>query len=100
MRINPGLREEVTAFIVEQARECGLAKVVLFGSRACGRFSEKSDIDLAVYGASFDRYVGLLEEGCPTLLTFDFIDMSQEVSEGLRNRIAQEGVVLYEVCEL
>lgn len=95
-----GLREEVTAFIVEQARECGLAKVVLFGSRAYGRFSEKSDIDLAVYGASFDRYVGLLEEGCPTLLTFDFIDMSQEVGEGLRNRIAQEGVVLYEVCEL
>lgn len=95
-----GLREEVTAFIVERARECGLEKVVLFGSRASNRFSEKSDIDLAVYGVSFDRYVGLLEEGCPTLLSFDFVDMSQNVSEGLRERIAQEGVVLYEVCEL
>lgn len=95
-----GLREEVTAFIVEKARECGIAKVVLFGSRASGRFSEKSDIDLAIYGSSFDRYIGLLEESCPTLLTFDFIDLSQEVSEGLRERIAQEGVVLYEACEL
>ena len=95
-----GLREEVTAFIVDQARECGIAKVVLFGSRASGRFSEKSDIDLAVYGASFDRYIGILDESCPTLLTFDFVDMSQEVGEGLRERIAQEGVVLYEACEL
>lgn len=43
-----GLREEVTAFIIEKARECGIAKVVLFGSRACGRFAEKSDIDLAI----------------------------------------------------
>ncbi|WP_302961699.1 nucleotidyltransferase domain-containing protein [uncultured Adlercreutzia sp.] len=95
-----GLREEVTAFIVEQARECGIAKVILFGSRASGRFSKKSDIDLAIYGSSFDRYIELLEESCPTLLTFDFIDLSQEVSEGLRERIAQEGVVLYEACEL
>lgn len=95
-----GLREEVIAFIVEKARECGIAKVVLFGSRACGRFSEKSDIDLAVYGTSFDRYIGILEESCPTLLTFDFIDLSQEVSGRLRERIAQEGVVLYEACEL
>jgi len=93
-----GLREEVTAFIVERARECGIAKVILFGSRASGRFSEKSDIDLAVCGASFDRYIGLLEESCPTLLTFDFIDMSREVGDGLRERIAQEGVVLYEAA--
>ena len=93
-----GLREEVTAFIVERARECGIAKVILFGSRASGRFSEKSDIDLAVCGASFDRYIGLLEESCTTLLTFDFIDMSREVGDGLRERIAQEGVVLYEAA--
>ena len=95
-----GLREEVTAFIVEKARECGIAKVILFGSRASGRFSKKSDIDLAIYGSSFDRYIELLEESCPTLLTFDFIDMSREVGDGLRERIAQEGVVLYEACEL
>lgn len=95
-----GLNDEVVDFIIDKAKEFGLTKVVLFGSRATGRFSEKSDIDLAIVGGSLDDFVYSMDEECPTLLDFDFIDMGQEISDGLRDRIAGEGVVLYEVCQL
>lgn len=92
-----GLRDEVLAFIVEIAQAHGIERLVLFGSRATGRFSEKSDIDLALLGGRIHDFEAALEEECPTLLAFDFIDMGQRISEGLRDRIAAEGVVLYEV---
>lgn len=95
-----GLREEVTAFIVEKAKAYNMAKVVLFGSRATGCFSEKSDIDLAILGSSVDSFIVSLEEECPTLLSFDFVILSQGISKELEDRIDKEGVVLYEVCKL
>ena len=93
-----GLRDNVTNFIVDKARECGLSKVILFGSRATGKFSEKSDIDLAIAGGCPNKFISSIEEGCPTLLSFDFVNVDQGISDGLRDRIASEGVVLYEVC--
>lgn len=95
-----GLKEEIPAFIVEKAQAYNLNKVVLFGSRAKGTFNEKSDIDLAVIGGLSDEFKVTLEEDCPTLLEFDIIDMSQDISSELRERIENEGVVLYEICQL
>ncbi len=43
-----GLREEVISFIIRCADNNGLSEGVLFGSRATGMYSEKSDIDLAI----------------------------------------------------
>ncbi len=93
-----GLKDDVIAYIVDKAKECGLSKVILFGSRATGRFSEKSDIDLAISGNSLGDFKYSLEEECPTLLSFDFISLDQDISKDLRDRIAGEGVVLYEIC--
>lgn len=90
-----GLREDIIEFIVDKAKDCGISEVIIFGSLARGDFSEKSDIDLAIYGSSLDGFKAALDENCPTLLTFDFIDLSKDISEDLRNRIAEEGVVLY-----
>lgn len=90
-----GLREEVTSFIIESARDLAMDAVVLFGSRATGSFSQKSDIDLALKGAGIHAYEAALEERCPTLLTFDFIDLDSDISPQLRDRIAREGVILY-----
>lgn len=95
-----GLKDDVTDFIVEKAKSFGMAKVVLFGSRAKGTFSAKSDIDLAVSGDSALAFKEVIEEECPTLLMFDIVDMSNDISTKLRNRIEEEGVVLYEICEL
>ena len=53
-------------------------KVVLFGSRATGRFEKGSDIDLALLGAQISstdiaRISHLLNEESPTLLGFDVL---------------------------
>lgn len=93
-----GLKDEVLAFIVDAAKDCDMSEVILFGSRAKGTFSEKSDIDLAVSGNRYHDFIETVDEECPTLLEFDFIDMSRGISEELRHRIEKEGVVLYEVC--
>lgn len=90
-----GLKDDVIEFIAESASRHNLEKVVLFGSRAKGNFSEKSDIDLAILGSSTHEFIDEVEEKCPTLLPFDFIDLSCGVSSELQERISQEGVVLY-----
>ena len=38
------------------AHKYSVTKIVLFGSRARGTNTERSDIDIAVYGGEFDRF--------------------------------------------
>ena len=90
-----GLRDEVLEFIVESAKRYGLKKVSLYGSRAKGTYREKSDIDLAIEGGRIYDFEYDLEERCPTLLSFDFIDLTDDLPNGLAQRIQNEGVVLY-----
>ena len=92
-----GLRDEILDFIVESAKRFNLKKVILYGSRAKGTYREKSDIDLAIEGDRIFDFEDDLEERCPTLLSFDFIDLTDDLSDGLARRIQDEGVVLY--CE-
>lgn len=90
-----GLKDDVLAFIIDAAKECEMSKVILFGSRAKGTFSQKSDIDLAVFGERFHDFVEALDEDCPTLLSFDFVDLSAPLSEGFSKTISEEGVLIY-----
>ena len=69
--------------------------VILFGSRAKGTFSPKSDVDLAIKGGDVAAYREAMDEQCPTLLQFDIIDLGQPLGEDLRKRIAEEGIALY-----
>ena len=52
--------------------------------------------DLAVFGGDQVRFTLDVEEEAPTLLSFDFVNMDDPVSQELKERVAQEGVVLYE----
>lgn len=72
-------------------------KVVLFGSRARGDNSLKSDIDLAVYSNDniFD-FIEEIENNAPTLLEFDFTEMENIDDELLIKQIEKDGIVLYE----
>lgn len=90
-----GLKKDVIDFIVNTADKMDISRVVLFGSRAKNAYSPKSDIDLAVLGCDYHMYVEALEERCPTLLSFDFIDLRDEISDSLRRSIEREGVILY-----
>lgn len=78
------------------AKRRGVKKVLLFGSRARGTHTERSDIDIAVCGGdtlglSFD-----LEECSHTLLMFDVIDLDKSISDELKHEIERDGVLIYE----
>ena len=90
------IKEEVLSAIAECACRAGVDRVVLFGSRARGRHRPKSDIDLAVFGGDQTRFALSVDEEAPTLLQFDFVNMDGTVSDELKDRVAQEGLVLYE----
>ena len=64
-----GIKKKVLEEITQLAVEYHVQKVILFGSRARGDYWERSDIDLAV---------------------------CLPVQQELKNRIYQEGIVIYE----
>lgn len=83
---------EISSF----ARKHSVTKVVLFGSRARGTNTERSDIDIAVYGGDFDSFYWDIKENVHSLLMFDVIDADSTISEELKKEIEKDGVVLYE----
>ncbi|MDD5900261.1 MAG: nucleotidyltransferase domain-containing protein [Lachnospiraceae bacterium] len=91
-----GLRDNVISEIIDLAQKCGMEKVILFGSRARGDYTRISDIDLAVLGGDVVSFSLAVEEEVSTLLTFDVVDLSSEIADGLINSIRKEGIVLYE----
>lgn len=89
--ISPLVLEEIRT----AAKQNGLAKVILFGSRARGDYKKTSDIDLAISGGNTALFAAEMEE-TSTLLSFDIVDMDKPVQEELLQSIAKEGCVLYE----
>lgn len=45
--------DRVIREIIAFSKECHIRKVILFGSRARGTHTERSDIDIAVMGGDF-----------------------------------------------
>ena len=88
--------ERVLQEILQFARDAGVERLVLFGSRARGTHSERSDIDLAVYGGDFDAFYFRVQEETESLLEFDLIDMHRKVSPSLVEEIEREGIEIYE----
>ena len=91
------LSDRIIADLKKLALEYEIAKIILFGSRARGDNSDKSDVDIAVYGCSdFVNFKLDVEEKVWTLLTFDIVNMNNEISEELAGEIRRDGVVIYE----
>ncbi|MGN1085236.1 MAG: nucleotidyltransferase family protein [Lachnospiraceae bacterium] len=91
-----GLKENIISEIIALARKYQMEKVILFGSRARGDYTRISDIDLAVLGGDIVSFSIAVEEEVSTLLTFDVVDLSSKIAEGLLDSIRKEGIVLYE----
>lgn len=91
-----GIKAIVIEEICDIARKYNVQKVVLFGSRARGNFKEKSDIDLAVQGGDFIRFMLDVNEETSTLLKFDIINLDEEIQGELRKAIKKEGRIVYE----
>lgn len=62
--------KDITMF----AERNSVDKVILFGSRARETNTERSDIDLAVYGGDFDSFYWNINDNVNSLLSFDIID--------------------------
>lgn len=78
------------------ARKHQLEKVILFGSRAKGTHTERSDIDIAVVGEDIDGFYWDVKEKAHTLLSFDIVELNANTSDDLKKEIERDGVILYE----
>ena len=81
--------------IIRIAKKNNIKKIILFGSRARGTNSERSDIDLAVSGGNALDFYYDVEEQAWTLLLFDVVDLDRGISNELRAEIDRDGVIRY-----
>ena len=84
--------KDITMF----AERNSVNKVILFGSRARRTNTERSDIDLAVYGGDFDSFYWNINDNVNSLLSFDIINADKNISEKLKMEIEKDGIVIYE----
>ena len=78
------------------AHKYSVTKIVLFGSRARGTNTERSDIDIAVYGGEFDQFYWDVKEKIHSLLMFDIVQADAAISDELKQEIEKDGVTIYE----
>mgnify|MGYP002545546765 CR=1 FL=1 len=90
------LPERVIRDISTFAKKHSVEKVILFGSRARGTNTERSDIDIAVYGGDFDSFYWDIKEKTHSLLMFDIVQADVSISDELKEEIEKDGVVIYE----
>ncbi len=94
--MNYHLPDRTEREIVNLAKKNGIKKVILFGSRAKGTNTERSDIDLAVSGGEFASFYWDIKEKLHILLMCDIVDMDSGISEELNFEINRDGVTIYE----
>ena len=78
------------------AKKYSVEKMILFGSRARGTNTERSDIDIAVYGGEFDHFYWDVKENIHSLLMFDIVQADKAISDELKQEIEKDGVTIYE----
>ncbi len=88
--------DRVLKDICVAAEKRGVGKIILFGSRARGDHTERSDIDIAVSGGDFDEFYWDIKEDVHSLLMFDVVDLDSGISDDLKAEIDREGVLIYE----
>ena len=90
------LPDRVLQDIKKYAELYGIKKVILFGSRARGTHSERSNIDIAVSGGNTAEFSLEIDEQAHTLLMFDVVDFDGHISDELQKEIERDGIVIYE----
>ena len=86
-------REEAARLAGLMARDPGLKRALLFGSAATGRgYRSDSDIDLAIEGGDLFACMAAAETSS---FRVDVVELWR-LPPGIRARVAEEGIVLYE----
>lgn len=86
------LENEIIGF----AQKNNIMKIILFGSRAKGNNTKRSDVDLAVSGGNIDDFTFQLENDANTLLMFDIVNLDKPITDELSDEIKKYGVTIYE----
>lgn len=90
--------EEIIEKVAKLCPKYAVREAFLFGSRAKGTALERSDIDIAVFGAeNFGAMQEEVEE-FPTLYTVDLVDMDTCGNALLLEDIRQYGKKIYETA--
>ena len=90
------LPDRVLREIILFANKHHIGEVILFGSRARGDHTPRSDIDIAISGGDLDGFYWDIKENIHSLLSFDVVEYSEKISEELRNEIKKDGIIIYE----
>ncbi len=90
------LPQRVQRDIRRIAKENDIERVILFGSRAKGDHTERSDIDIAVCGNNFDDFYWDINEKVHSLLSFDIVNLNDEIACDLKDEIESDGITIYE----
>ena len=96
MRMQHNIPDRVLRDMIQFANVHDVKRIILFGSRARGEHTARSDIDIAVCGGDFDAFYWDIKEKTPSLLNFDVVDFDHPVSDDLKKDIERDGVILYE----
>ena len=94
MRYN--LPERILRELFSFAQKYSVSKIILFGSRARGTNTERSDVDIAVYGGDFDGFYWEKKKKIHSLLMFDIVEADESISDELKQEIEKDGVTIYE----
>lgn len=94
------LSSKIIVELISIAERYEVSKLVLFGSRARGDNTPKSDIDISIYTLpNFTNKGGLARDidDLDTLLKIDtlFIESDKKLDEKLIKNIQSEGVLIY-----
>ena len=89
--------DEIMTEIIQRCSAYGAHKIILFGSRAKGTATARSDIDIAVSGVAACDIFELEEEleDIPTLYTIDLVDLDTCKNQLLLEDIKQYGREIY-----
>lgn len=94
MRYN--LPDRVFRELTTLAQKYSVTKIIPFSSRARGTHTERSDIDIVVYGVDFDNFYWDVKENIYSLLMFDIIQADAPISDALKEEIKKDGITIYE----
>ena len=84
--------DRVLRDIASFAHKHQIETVILFGSRAKGTYTERSDIDIAASGGDFDGFYWDIKENVHSLLSFDIAKLDDSISGELKKEIETKGV--------
>lgn len=83
--------EEIMESVIDICRKHHVKKAVLFGSRAKGTATRRSDFDFAIWGAQdFNSLQEAIDE-IPTLYSFDVVNMDSCKNDLLLEEIQKYG---------